>query len=522
MRSSGDIIRRAVLSTNRLHGARSSSLAQAQLDRSDADGTAQSHDNIKPFDAIPGPPSGVLGFILGFYNNWKVDGFRRPWQGIAAGRDLYGPIFKSGLGVFKAVNLFDPRDVEKVLRQEGKYPRRLEFTPWVAYREHRGHSRGVLLFDGADWHRHRSALSKRMLRPKAVSAYTDTVNEVVTDLVTRFRRKGNEANNYVISDIENDLFKYAMDAAGSVLFDSRLSLLDDNLHPEAEAFIRSVHVIFEEFIYLIIVPIKYHKMFNTKSWRNHTEAWDCIFSHAKKLIDAKLEKVKAMLESDAVTEEEADFITYLVLQGKIDTGEIYANMTELLAAAVDTTSNSTLWCLYELARHPEVQEKLFEEIERVIPEGEVPNTTHINKMPYLKASIKETLRIYPPAISVSRRLDHDVVVRGYNIPAEELINLQVMHMCRDPSIFTEPMKFMPERWSRQENDVHAFAALPFGFGPRMCLGRRLAELEMHLLVARIIKNFRLENLKEVEPVMTSLITPSEPTRLRFIPRDLDK
>ncbi|XP_077994892.1 1,25-dihydroxyvitamin D(3) 24-hydroxylase, mitochondrial-like [Glandiceps talaboti] len=475
---------------------------------------------VKPYDAIPGPPGGITGFVVGMYQALLKDGIRKPWEMMGKLRDQYGPITKSGMGAFRTVGLYDPKDVETVLRQEGKYPRRLEFTPWVAYREHRGRSNGVLLVDGVEWHRNRSALSKRLLRPKAVVAYADTVNSVVTDLVDRLKRKTEAGDDFVIEDLENDLFKYAMDAAGSVMFDQRLNLLDDRLHPEAEAFIRSVHVIFEEFIYLILIPTKYHKMLNTKHWRKHTEAWDIIFDHAKKLIDEKLAKIFERLKNEDVTEDEADFLTYLVLQGKINTEEIYANTTELLAAAVDTTSNTTLWSMYELANNPEIQQRLFEEIESVVPTGVTPNPSHLNQMPYLKSVVKETLRLYPAALSVSRRLDHDIVIKGYNIPAGEVISCQVVTMCRDPNIFKDPMTFKPERWLREDSDsVHAFAALVFGFGPRMCLGRRLAELEMHLLLARICRTFKLENTKQVEPVMTSLITPSEPTRMKFTPRN---
>ncbi|XP_077994890.1 1,25-dihydroxyvitamin D(3) 24-hydroxylase, mitochondrial-like [Glandiceps talaboti] len=497
-------------------------LASTKQNVNDTPSQERTIEEVKPYDAIPGPPGGIPGFVLGVYQAVLKGGMRKPWKMLEELRDQYGPITKSGFGAFLTVGLYDPKDVAQVLRHEGKYPRRLEFIPWVAYREHRGRSKGVLLIDGAEWHRNRSALSKRMLRPKVVAGYEGTVNSVVTDLVDRLKRKTEARDDFVIEDLENDLFKYAMDAAGSVLFDQRLNLLDDRLHPEAEAFIRSVHVIFEEFMYLMMFPIKYHKMFNTKHWRRHNEAWDIIFDHAEKLIDEKMTKISERLKNEDVTEDEADFLTYLVLQGKINTEEIYANTTELLAAAVDTTSNTTLWSLYELANNPEIQQRLFEEIESVVPPGVTPNLSHLNQMPYLKSVVKETLRLYPAALSVARRLDHDIVIRGYNIPAGEVISCQVVTMCRDPSIFEDPMTFKPERWFalREDSDsLHAFAALVFGFGPRMCLGRRLAELEMHLLLARICRTFKLENTKTIEPVLTSLITPSEPTRIKFTPRN---
>ncbi|XP_070566052.1 cholesterol side-chain cleavage enzyme, mitochondrial-like [Ptychodera flava] len=475
---------------------------------------------IKPFDAIPGRPQGLREFIRMFIK-LKQGALRKPWEIVEEDRALFGPIYKSGFGVYKVVSVFDPKDIETLLRHEGKHPYRPDLVPWLAYREYRGYPKGVLLLHGPEWLRNRSALNQRMLRPKVISGHAGTINEVVDDMIRRLKLKSSQGSDLVVNDLESDLFKYALDGAGSVLFDQRLRLLDDKLHPDAETFINSVHTVFKEFVSLVIVPPKLQKMLNTKSWRKHTEAWDFIFSHAKKLVEAKMEKVTKTLEKEDFEEGEADFITYLVSQGKISTEEIYANITEMLSAAIDTTSNALKWSLYEVARQPEVQERFYEEIKSVLSGREVPTADDIAKMPYLKGVVKETLRLYPACLSFTRILDHDIVIRGYRIPAKQPISCQTFIICRDPKIFEDPLKFKPERWLRTgKSDINVFASLPFGFGPRMCLGRRLAELELHLLLIRIIQTFRLESLNDVEPVFTTLVTPNEPLRLKFTQREL--
>nr|XP_006819455.1 PREDICTED: 1,25-dihydroxyvitamin D(3) 24-hydroxylase, mitochondrial-like [Saccoglossus kowalevskii] len=371
----------------------------------------------KPFKSIPGPPKNIRMTIKALYDMIVHRSFQKPWLLYKELHDKHGDIVNSGFGSFENILLLDPKDFEKVLRDEGKYPRRIDISPWVAYRDYRGKAKGVLLTENQVWKRNRLAVSKRMLRPKEVVEYAPTINSVVTSFVDRIERKRLTDENFVVHSIEQDLFKYAMDAGGSVLLDSRLNLLDDNLHIEEEEFIESVHGIFKDLMPLMVIPVKYHRILNTNYWKRHTKAWDTIFDYAKKLIDDKINRVYKELKNDNQTEKKADFLTYLVQQNKISVEEIYANCTELLAAAVDTTSNTTLWCIYMLASNPDAQERLHQEVKKVIPDNEIPMPKHIDRMPYLKSVVKETLRLYPPAISISRRLDKDIVLRGYRIPA---------------------------------------------------------------------------------------------------------
>ncbi|XP_002730846.1 1,25-dihydroxyvitamin D(3) 24-hydroxylase, mitochondrial-like [Saccoglossus kowalevskii] len=470
---------------------------------------------VKPFEELPGTPLGFFRNMVFNIRNVLNGEFNKPFNMLSRFKKEYGPIWRQQFGSIVFIMLTDVIDIEKVCRHEGKYPRRVEFSPWVLARSDLKEDMGVLLSEGADWHRNRVALSKRMLRPKQVATYTDPVNDVITDMLAKIERTRTSANeNNLVPDIENILFSWALDSACSVILSKKMGLLDDKPHPEAHRFIQSVHDVFSTTLLLFVVPATIQKFLRTPIWRKHVTAWDNIFTTAKKLIDVRVDEIVKLGATGDV-----DFLTYMVGRKSLSSSEIYADATELLMAAVDTTSSAFIWTLYNVARHPQVQEALYEEVNRVIPKGKIPTHEDINKLPYLKAILKETTRLYPPVVNVSRILETDIVVSGYNVPAGTALNMAIWMVARDPQYFDDPDKFKPERWLREENEsFNGFKLLPFGFGPRMCIGKRLAELEIHLALARISQKYILESTTDVEATMTMLQIPDRPLNLRFIDR----
>lgn len=110
-------------------------------------------------------------------------------------------------------------------------------------------------------------------------------------------------------------------------------------------------------------------------------------------------------------------------------------------------------------------------------------------MPYLRACIKEVSRLHPVVIGHLRKVNQDMVLQGYQIPKGTEISTSQWTLTRDDEYFEEGEKFIPERFLKEDANTeikakHPFASLPFGFGPRMCIGRRFAELEMEVLLIK--------------------------------------
>ncbi|KAH7977118.1 hypothetical protein HPB51_027022 [Rhipicephalus microplus] len=135
---------------------------------------------------------------------------------------------------------------------------------------------------------------------------------------------------------------------------------------------------------------------------------------------------------------------------------------------------------------------------------------------------------HPIVPGVNRKINHDVVMSGYLIPANTVLRTEPFVAGRLEENFTRASEFLPERWLRSSDDIsqktsdgswqlHPFASLPFSIGPRMCIGRRVAEMEITILVAQVLKRYRVENHHGDIGFLTQFTAkPERPARFRFV------
>jgi cytochrome P450 len=165
----------------------------------------------------------------------------------------------------------------------------------------------------------------------------------------------------------------------------------------------------------------------------------------------------------------------------------------LLFAGHDTTTSTVAFLFYELARHPDWAERLGAERQGVDGEGSLDAAQLFEEMPELGMAVDETLRLYPPAWIGPRRAAQDFEFGGYQVPAGLPVNYSSWASHRLPHVFPEPDTFNPERFSPEERAKLPKAAyVPFGGGPRICIGMRFGELEVRAIAASILRSFRLD------------------------------
>lgn len=205
--------------------------------------------------------------------------------------------------------------------------------------------------------------------------------------------------------------------------------------------------------------------------------------------------------------------------------QVYCNAIEIMAAGVDTVATSQQWLMHLLAINPDKQERLRRELAPVKTGTITSEFLTSPQSSYLKACVKESMRMRPVLVGTARVLDRDVVVGGYNVPKGTYINILDFAMSSDEKNFPNADKYIPERWlNRSQEDkaekakAHNFSSLPFGFGPRMCIGRRFAETEMYILTSRIVRDYKIVDMNGghmIEPSTNMLMMPKEPVKLRF-------
>ncbi|XP_036615950.1 thromboxane-A synthase [Trichosurus vulpecula] len=189
-----------------------------------------------------------------------------------------------------------------------------------------------------------------------------------------------------------------------------------------------------------------------------------------------------------------------VPQKDLTTDEIVGQAFIFLIAGYETITNTLSFVTYLLATNSECQEKLLREVDKFSERNTVPKfCTLEEELPYLDMVISETLRMYPPAFRFTRETAKDCEVRGLHIPAGAIVETAVGYLHHNPEYWPNPETFIPERFSREARQQHLpFTYLPFGAGPRSCIGAKLAILEIKLTLLRILQKFKFETCPETQ------------------------
>ncbi|XP_024943018.1 uncharacterized protein LOC107269765 [Cephus cinctus] len=232
---------------------------------------------------------------------------------------------------------------------------------------------------------------------------------------------------------------------------------------------------------------------------------------------------KGYVESDNVKTDKSN--------GEVDTRklgllEAAAQAFVFFIAGFETSSSTVTYCLYELALNPEIQEKVRQEIETTIEKYGGLTYESLTDMTYLSQVLDETLRKYPTVPVLNRQCNEDFMVpttrqiipKGLNI----VIPVQGLH--QNPELYPDPEKFDPDRFSKENaKKIHPFAYLPFGEGPRVCIGKRFGLIQSKMAIISLLSRFRLSPCaKTTIPVVhcrrNLVMTPQDGVYLRFDPR----
>jgi cytochrome P450 len=170
--------------------------------------------------------------------------------------------------------------------------------------------------------------------------------------------------------------------------------------------------------------------------------------------------------------------------------EIIDHMIFLMMAAHDTTTSTLCSMAYELARHPEWQERVREEC-RSLGHAHF-GFDDMDAVPQLTWVMKETLRCFPPLPVIPRVATAEFGFRGFRVPERAMVVVSPIHTHHMPEWWDEPRRFDPERFApeRAEDQRHSHSWIPFGGGPHMCLGMRFAELQVKALLHQLLLRYR--------------------------------
>ncbi|XP_048730209.2 cytochrome P450 3A24-like [Ostrea edulis] len=176
--------------------------------------------------------------------------------------------------------------------------------------------------------------------------------------------------------------------------------------------------------------------------------------------------------------------------------EIIANCLLFFFAGYETTASTLSFLAYFLAIHPDVQQKIYEEILSELGDEE-PGYDNIGKLNYMDMCINETMRMYPISPRTDRTCVHDAEVKGLKIPKGMDIAIPIWILHHSDKLWENPEKFDPERFSAENKaKMNPYQFLPFGYGPRLCIGKRLALTEIKIAMTKLLREFEIKTSTE--------------------------
>jgi len=406
---------------------------------------------------------------------------------------------------------FDAEDVKTLYANDGRVPQIPGFDMFEFIRKNAMKDRYIsagLINNTEDWYTVRHQVQQDMMRPKSALYYIDEMEDIANELTNKIAEsKGKDGKG--IRDIHPLVQEYALEAVGCVFLNARLGALKGE--GDGARLIELAGHAMEISLKLFFLPMwsfKYLPMFN-KFTALQGEAFDI----CKKHVDAAIARVK---------DTDENVVAKLVRACGNKSPIPMIMGADALQVGIDTTGSTGAILLYHLADNPEKQERLYEEICAVIgPSGKM-TASALAKMRYLKACQTESQRMLPAVFGSSRRLTSDVVLGGYTVPEGTTV-IRVGHVTsNDACNFKNPEKFLPERWLRDSADrhsAHPFANIPWGHGARSCIGRRFAQLELYMMMAKIVQRFKMEQDGPPLGVRTNFVSvPDRNVNIKFTER----
>nr|QZP43544.1 cytochrome P450 monooxygenase CYP333A26 [Ephestia elutella] len=444
----------------------------------------------KPFESIPGLPSlPVLGTLHHFLPVIGSIGPSNLVQSFRVLNEKYGPVVKMD-GAFSKPSmllLFEPELYEQVFRAEEANPLRPGFEALTYYREELRKSTfkdvaGLTTAQGESWRRFRTTVNPALLKIKLLKLYAPELEEIAHDMVDRLIRLQNQGD-YLKENWDHEMINWALESVALMAMDAQLGCLNDDLnsdHPSKQ-LIKCAKDILDLSFTLEILPTSIWKRFPTKSLKKLIKTFDLQWKLSSNYIAQAKKRINE--RGHDIPEEDKTIVEKLLA---VDETVAIMMANEMLLAGIDTVSFTVTALLYHLATHPDKQEKVRQGLLSEKPSKQ-----------FLRACMKESLRLSPIVSINVRRTGMEHIVAGYHVPKGIDVIAPNEILTNSDKFFPKAKEFIPERWIAEKSDplyyghAHPMASSPFGFGIRSCIGRRIAELEIETLVETLLRRFRV-------------------------------
>jgi cytochrome P450 len=399
----------------------------------------------------------------------------------------YGSLARYRLGSVTMNQVNHPAGVQRVLLDNNH--NYYKGDNWEPMRLVAGN--GLFTSEGSYWLSQRRLMQPAFHR-QCIAGFAGIMVQRTQEMLARWQVA---AGNGVPLDISQEFSALTMAIIMDTMFSSRIQA-------HTQQVSRAIAFLLEDINFRFIVPF-YPKM-NVPTLRN---------LRARRALGVLDRVIFQIIQERRSSGEQLDDLLGMLMEAKDEeTGEAMTDrqlrdeVITIFVAGHETTAVLLAWLFHALAQHAAVQEQLYAEVDQVL-NGRLPGLADLPTMPYLRMVIDETLRLYPPAWITNRECREEDELCGYRIPAGEVVSISPYVMHRLPEYWDTPERFDPQRFNPQQADERPrFTYLPFGAGPRQCIGNNFALLEAQLIIATLTQQVRLTSVPgkvvKINPVIT--------------------
>lgn len=414
-----------------------------------------------------------------------------------------GPLVGSNIGSIKVIKIGDVNLLKKIMIKEHvQFQNRYTLThldPWpIPYT--------LLSLKDAHWKRARSIVTPTFSASK-IKKMTQEINYCADLLTAGLLQKAMSGDTV---DSRKHFGCYSMDVIASTAFGIRT---DSYSNPD-DPFVALAQKVFGQSpfglktLFAIMFPnlalfltkvFKFSAYYPLDSMKFFTDVIKKIIKERQDTGDTeRVDLLQLMLNAELQGEVEVDGQS----KKKLSLDEVLGQGVIVFVAGYETTASLLGYVSYVLATHPEIQGKLLAEIDAHI-HSDVKEIQYdvVMEMPYLDQVINETLRMYPPINRMNRTTskNQDVEVDGYWFPGDAQLSFSIWQLHHTAEFYPEPETFKPERFSQEEKAKRdPFVFMPFGQGPRNCIGMRLALLEAKIAVVAVLRKMKFVKCDQTE------------------------
>lgn len=343
------------------------------------------------------------------------------------------------------------------------------------------------LVTNTDYHHHKT--QRKLVQPgfhfRRIQSYAETMSSYTSTMIANWdsgRR-----------DVSVDMFKLTMYIVCKTLFNMDMH----DMAKEADKIGHTMKVVQD------CIDHQFNQMVDFPNWV--PTSTNLKLNKARKILNDTMTKMIESRRSESnghvnpnVEPKNLDMLSML-LDARYEDGTamddqlIMDELITLFVAGHETTSNALTWTLYLLSQHPEIQAKLHEELDSILLNRDA-RFDDLNELKYTEMVVKEAMRLLPPAWTLNaRQANKEVQVGQYMFPRNKVVFISPYANHRNPKYFPEPEVFDPLRFSEErEKSIPKHAYMPFGTGPRVCIGQSFAMMEAKLILASVLNRFSVK------------------------------